>query len=321
MVIKLTGLPHYLKLMRKNFKEKNLLVENFGFPDLSIRAFELSHGSPRIAVVNGLHGLERTGAYLMEKIVKNSKVNKGTLSLIPFANPTSALRNTRLTPEDSQDLNRLFPGNRDGTLSFKLAAVLFNYLKNFDVVIDVHTFPKMQMPIVGVFFSNISREQKGQLLKIMKVFSPDYIWKLDTTRDETGKAGSLIEALLKIGQIAFSVEVPDVELITPVQEKQFFKGVQNILDYLNETKTFRKLRKSPIITRIPVISETSGFFIPKVRPNQTVKKGQLVGEILELKKFKRLAVVSSQSGPVIFILQKTFVASGERVVIVGNIVE
>lgn len=307
--------------MKKTFKEKKLFVESFGFSSLSIRAFEIGNGSPRIAVVNGLHGLERTGAYLMETLANKLNISKGTLALVPFANPTSALRNTRLTPEDNQDLNRLFPGNKNGTLSFKLADTLFNYLKIFDVVIDVHTFPRMRMPIVGVFFSNIPKGQKGELLKTIKIFNPDYIWKLDTAKDETGKAGSLVEALLKIGRLAFSVEVPDVELITSTQEKQFFDGVRNVFTYLGEKKSSRKLKEVPTITRIPSISPSNGFFIPKAKPNQLVKKGQVVGEIIELNNFKRLPVISLQTGPIIFILQKTFVASSERVVIVGNVVK
>lgn len=308
-----------------NKKEKlisrELKIERNGFLDVSVRVFEIGSGSPKIAVLNGLHGLERTGAYLMPLLFKKLKLRRGTVAFIPFANPTSGIRNTRLTPEDNQDLNRIFPGNKNGTLSFRLADTLFNYLKGFDLVIDVHTFPKMDMPIVGVYFSNIESGLKQELLNLIRVFGPDYIWNLDTIKGETVKAGSLIEMLLKIGVVAFSVEVPDVEIINGDQEDKFMRGVQNLVDVLSKTKTPRVVKNIPIITREPSLAGSTGFFIPKKSVFQKVKKGGVVGEIVNLDGFKSGTVKAPVSGPIVFILKKTFVSLGERVAIVGNIVE
>jgi|GEM_PF-3189215 predicted deacylase len=300
---------------------KKLKVENNGFSDLSINVLTLGSGSPKIAVLNGLHGLERTGAYLMPRIVKNIKMGRGSLTLIPFANPTSAARNTRLTPEDNQDLNRLFPGNKNGTLSFRIADVLFNYLKNFDLVIDVHTFPKMDMPIVGVFFSNVEERIKRKLLNLIRIFGPDYIWSLDTISGETVKAGSLIEMLLKAGVMAFSVEAPDVEIISERQEDKFVAGIQNIVNLFPNVKSTDQEVEIPIITREPAIATASGFFVPKREVFQNVRRGDAVGEIRNLDGFKTLSVRAPVSGPIVFILKKTLVSTGDRVVIVGNIVK
>lgn len=305
----------------KKLVSKKLMIENNGFSDLSINVLTLGNGSPKIAILNGLHGLERTGAYLMPKLFKALKLRRGTVAFIPFANPTSAQRNTRLTPEDNQDLNRLFPGSNNGTLSFRLADSIFNCLKKFDLVIDVHTFPKMDMPIVGVFFSNIEDLKKQKLLNLIRIFGPDFIWNLDTVKGETVKAGSLIEMLLKIGVMAFSVEVPDVEIISQNQERKFINGVQSMVDLLSQTKTRLTERRIPIVTREPAIAGSTGFFVPRKTVLQEVKKGDTVGEIINLDGFKSETVKAPISGPIVFVLKKTFVSKGERVAIVGNIVE
>ncbi|MCL5003864.1 MAG: succinylglutamate desuccinylase/aspartoacylase family protein [Patescibacteria group bacterium] len=308
-------------MTKRILRQKNLTIENNGLSSLSVNVFITGQGSPKIAVINGLHGLERTGAYLMPKLLGELKLKSGTVAFIPFANPSSAERNTRLTPEDNQDLNRIFPGNKNGTLSFRLAAALFDYLKDFDVVIDIHTFPKMDMPIIGVFFANIENGLRQKLLYVLKAFNPDFIWKLDIEKGETAKAGSLIEALLKIGVLAFSVETPDVEIINENQERRFVKGVQNLIEVLLKPESFNTQRKILIIARQPSLATSTGFFVPKKTIFQKVKKGEVVGKIINLNGFETETVRATAAGPIVFILKKTFVFTGERVAIVGNIVE
>lgn len=307
--------------MTKQVTVKNLIIENFGFTELNVRVFELGQGKPKIAILNGLHGLERTGAYLMSRLIPKLKLKKGLVSFIPFANPTSTLKNTRLTPEDLQDLNRIFPGNAHGSLSFRLTDVLFNYLKDFDLVIDIHTFPKMQMPLVGVYLASTPPKQKERLLKIIRLLAPDFIWKLDTATDEKNKGGSLIQAMQDGGKLAFSLEVPDIELITPSQETQILAGLQNILGFFLDGKEITVKEDIPVITRIPTFSPTSGFFVPEAQVKQQVKKGAVLGKIIDLENFRQLPVTSPINGPVVFILNKTYVLPGERVAIIGQAVE
>lgn len=304
--------------MKTKLKFKKLKIKNFTFGDLTIDAQMIGSGSPKIAVLNGLHGLEKTGAYLMPLLVNKIKTINGTLALIPFANPTSFLANTRRTPEDGQDLNRIFPGQPTGTLSFRLAAVLFDFLKNFDVVIDIHTFPKMQMPLVAVYFADVKAELKARLLKVIRVFQPDYIWKLDTRSGERNKGGSLIEALGKIDKLAFSLEVPDVEFISPEQEQRVIVGVQKVFDFLNGRLKRQEDIEIPIIFRKAIISPINGFLVPKVGVNEIVKKGQILGTITSPTSFKEKTVRSTLNGPVVFILNKTFVNLGDRVVLIGQ---
>lgn len=308
--------------MKKILKEKNLIIEKSEFTNLVVKAYEIGQGSPKIAILNGLHGLERTGAFLMGPVARELKIKKGLVSFIPFANPTSALKNTRLTPEDNLDLNRIFPGDKTGTLSFRLAAALFDYLKNFDLTIDVHTFPKMQMPIVAVFLANTPVGQKDELLKIIRILKPDFIWQLNTQSDEKNKAGSLIEALQKIGKFAFSLEVPDIELITQKQEQKVVAGLLKVINFLaNRQEPLPAKSQIPVISRIPSLAPISGFFVPRVKVTQKVKRGQKIGEIVNLNEPSNRPVLSLANGPVIFILQKTFVLAGERVAIIGKMVE
>jgi hypothetical protein len=57
------------------------------------------------------------------RILKDMKL-RGTIRLLPIANPSAMTARSRFSPLDSRDLNRDFPGDRNGTYSQQLAAAL-----------------------------------------------------------------------------------------------------------------------------------------------------------------------------------------------------
>lgn len=95
--------------------------------------YKLGNGRPRIAVVGCQHGDEPIGLKVIKQL-KNIKLKKGTLSLI-IANPGAVARRKRFLVKD---LNRSFPGKKNGKGEEKIAYYLNNHLKQFDLVIDVH---------------------------------------------------------------------------------------------------------------------------------------------------------------------------------------
>lgn len=65
----------------------------------------------------------------------------GALVLVPVANPPAFGAVTRTSPLDGMDLNRIFPGRRDGTASERLAHTLFEQvLRSADFVLALHSW-------------------------------------------------------------------------------------------------------------------------------------------------------------------------------------
>ena len=64
----------------------------------------------------------------------------GTLTIVPVANPQAFYAHTRRHPVDSVgDLNRSFPGNPNGTISERLADLLFReFVLRNDYVLSLH---------------------------------------------------------------------------------------------------------------------------------------------------------------------------------------
>jgi uncharacterized protein len=102
---------------------------------------------PTLGISAAIHGDEVDGVLIVRELVRSLDAARltGTLRLLPVANPLALEAISRNTPIDNLDLNRVFPGARDGWLSEQLAHVIANeFIAGLDFYIDLHcggTFP------------------------------------------------------------------------------------------------------------------------------------------------------------------------------------
>lgn len=103
---------------------------------------EVGQGKPVGLVAAGVHGDEGPwGAWAIHKLLQTTPLDdlKGTLRVVPVANPLAMAADARNAPLDVLDLNRVFPGSASGSHTERLAALLVEHaLPNVDVAIDLH---------------------------------------------------------------------------------------------------------------------------------------------------------------------------------------
>ena len=97
---------------------------------------------PRVTVTGGIHGAEYPGIEAAIRLGANldpSKV-KGSIIVVHVSNPPAFFaRSIYVGPMDGKNLNRVFPGDPDGTASDKIAHALFtNVIKGSDYYMDLH---------------------------------------------------------------------------------------------------------------------------------------------------------------------------------------
>ncbi len=120
-----------------------------GGETLSVTTLVLRGASPgpTVGVSAAVHGDEFEGVLILRELWRtiNRRDFKGTLLLLPVANPPALAALSRNTPVDLLDLNRNFPGNPDGWLSEQLAwTISHEFLERLDYYVDLHaggTFP------------------------------------------------------------------------------------------------------------------------------------------------------------------------------------
>jgi hypothetical protein len=119
-----------------------------GLP-LALRTLVLRGGSPgpTVGITAMVHGDEIEGLLILRELWRaiDAANVTGTLWLVPVVNPLAFEAISRNTPIDMLDLNRNFPGARDGWLSEQMAFTMASeFLDKIDVLIDIHaggTFP------------------------------------------------------------------------------------------------------------------------------------------------------------------------------------
>ena len=100
---------------------------------------------PKVLITAGLHGGEATGVHTARRIIDFLKGEEaagrlldGRFVVLPVGNPTAFRRLQRTSPYDELDLNRIFPGDRDGTVSQRVAASIWEEAEDASFVIDLH---------------------------------------------------------------------------------------------------------------------------------------------------------------------------------------
>ena len=96
---------------------------------------------PSVFIGAGLHGDELTGMASLWKLhdYLDGKKIRGRIMIMPRMNPEGFNFNVRGIPETGVDLNRLFPGNREGYVSERLTAKIWQVAKKYDYIVDLHT--------------------------------------------------------------------------------------------------------------------------------------------------------------------------------------
>lgn len=100
---------------------------------MKINITKIGYGKPAISVVGCLHGDEIIGKKVIDEL-KKVDLLKGSLKLI-VANEKALQKKQRMV---AKDLNRSFPGKKNGTYEEQLAHSISKEIKNSDIVIDIH---------------------------------------------------------------------------------------------------------------------------------------------------------------------------------------
>jgi predicted deacylase len=97
---------------------------------------------PTILAIGGTHGDEYEGPVGLKNLIQEldpASLMKGRLIVVPVLNVPAFKADRRDSPLDGGNMNRVFPGRADGTITSRIARfVTDELLSRADVVIDLH---------------------------------------------------------------------------------------------------------------------------------------------------------------------------------------
>lgn len=252
--------------------------------NLLIQKSSISNGSSkkRICVVTGTHGDELEGQYLVYLLGKYLKENidllNGTVDIYPALNPLGIDSITRGIPLFDLDMNRVFPGNSEGTFVESICADIISDIKGADVCIDIHASNIYLKEIPQI---RISVPTARELVPLAKLLNVDFIWVHESA---TVLESTLAHSLNMRGTKTLVVEMGVGMRITREYAFQLLDGIINLLKHMDmwsgETKPVREPKISLNGSVGFVNSKAAGIFVPAVSFGDHVKKGDKLGDVL-----------------------------------------
>lgn len=110
--------------------------------ELFVHTLRGAGDGPTLGLVGGIHGDEPLGPETVRQVMASIDPARlrGAIVALPVANAYALQALTRNQPLDMTNLNRIFPGDPDGTITEQLAHVLCEELAgSWDALIDFHS--------------------------------------------------------------------------------------------------------------------------------------------------------------------------------------
>ncbi len=110
---------------------------------LTVHTLTGERDGPRLGLIASVHGDEPMGVETLRRLlegVASEPELADTITAVPVANPYAHMALTRNTPLDGANLNRIFPGSRNGTITEQTAHTLRElFVGHVDYLIDFHS--------------------------------------------------------------------------------------------------------------------------------------------------------------------------------------
>jgi hypothetical protein len=226
---------------------------------------------PTVYLTGTIHGDELNGMGIIRQLlfVSPPELVRGTLICLPVVNTYGLEHHVRYMP-DRRDLNRCFPGIVDGSLSSRLASVVFSKIvKQCHYGIDFHAAAvrRMNYPNVRADLTDPATRE------LATVFGCELIV------GGQGPEGSLRRSAVAAGVPTIILEAGEVWRIDPAATAV---GVQGCLNVLRHLKMIQGRPKRPkvqaLIDRtVWVRAHQGGMFEPRVQPGDIVHRGTTLG--------------------------------------------
>lgn len=238
----------------------------------------------RISIVTGIHGDELEGQYVCYELQRRLKEREdelnGIVDIYPAMNPLGIDSITRGIPAFDLDMNRLFPGNIDGNMTEYLAAEILNDVAGSDCVLDIHASNIYLTEIPQI---RINEQHEKQLLALAKLANVDLIWVHESS---TVLESTFAYSLNAIGTPTLVVEMGVGMRITKAYGDQLVEGIFQLMDELGILSNSNAKVRQPMISNHSddvyyLNAKVSGLFIPKVEHGKMLKKGEVIGHVVD----------------------------------------
>ncbi|MGM9695104.1 MAG: M14 family metallopeptidase, partial [Alloprevotella sp.] len=278
--------------------------------DFRIKAYTFGQGEKALCIVGSMRGDEIQQQYVascMVRILKEAEeqnlIAEGvSISVIPCANPSSINVEKRFWPLDGTDINRMFPGYDEGETTQRIAAGIFDFVKEFRLGIQLASYylPGNFLPHVRLLHTKFENVDEAHLFSLpyVLVSNPkpidtvllNYNWQIWDTQAYSLYAGTtdvidheMAQVTLRaIGQFVNAKQLATLPMAGRAAEHSTVLAQTDLVD---------------------IKASRAGILMPKCIAGQKVKRGETLAHILHPCEGYVLSTISSPADATVFFLR------------------
>jgi hypothetical protein len=282
---------------------------------LPVNALVGARSGPRLAVVAGVHGDEHEGpAALLELSDRlDHSALAGMAVLVPVANPPAFRSASRWNREDGLNMNRIFPGDRDGPMTHRLARLLVDeVIRGSDFLLTIHGWTTGWLTIPYVEYT-AGHPTSVAARAGAAAFGLEHLEPLGLL------PGRLASLAAEMGIPACEVEVGGEGVTLPDRRAIAERGTIGLMRHLGmlEGEVWRPSAQADV-ARHQVVASVGGAFRRRddLRPGVDVAGGARIGDIRGLNGEPLAEVVAPVAGVLAMLRHALSIAPGDLVAVV-----
>ncbi len=285
---------------------------------------------PTLAVIAGIHGYEYPPILAAQRLASefDPRQMRGRIIIVHVANLPSFLKRTiYYSPVDGKNLNRVFPGKANGTISERIAHVITSeVIERADYLIDTHCGDGNESLRPYGYWDPLGNSEIDERAKKMaEVFGLRNI-VIDRDRPANpAESKYCSNTAMTRGKPAITIESGGMGASTDEGEIGAIEsGVRNVMRYLkmidgqpSPPQQITWYDPAQVLYYPANAPEKSGLFRAKVHKTQMVEKGSVLGVVTDFFGKQVYEVRAPFAGEVLYIISTPPISAGEPLAFVG----
>ncbi len=281
---------------------------------------------PTLALIAGTHGSEVAPIVALERVrpMIDPATLRGTVLIVHVANMPSFLgRTIYYSPIDGKNLNRVYPGKPDGTVSERIAYAITNQIiERADFLVDIHSGDGNESLRPYTYWSPLGLNARADSIArdMALAWGSDHI-VIDTMRPRDVRASVYTQNTAQLrGKPALTTETGYLGIAAEDMVQRNVDGVFRLLRYFHMMPGEVELVRQPLFfERAEVLrSPATGVWHARVERGQSVQKGAIIGVLTDFFGNPQAEIRAPFGGIVLYVVATPAMSQGEPMGMIGE---
>jgi predicted deacylase len=280
---------------------------------------------PVLALTAAIHGYEYPpviALYRLKKMIDPSDIS-GAMILVHVANMPSFLKRiVYYNPYDWKNLNRVFPGKKDGTMCERIAyQITHEVIDQCDVLIDKHCGDGNEDLVTYLYCAVTGDPVLDKKIRDLGIsYGMKIIVEDETRPDDQGQSIYCANTAITRGKPAITIESGKLGRTDEEDVACVIHGTINVMKHLGMVPGKPEKLFDPVWVKEYTIvrAEQDGIFYPLVGRGYHVQKDELLGTLTDFLGNTVQEVKAPYNGIVLYIIATPPMGKGEPMASIGR---